>query len=237
VILLFLFSSCKVINPNEIFYLPSTYTYSNFENTDYEEHRIEPFDKLDIRIFYNNGIQLIEYQQTNLRQETIEYDVEHDGMVKLPVVGRIKLAGLTIREAEDTLQKLFSKYLVDPFVKIKIPNKKVIVFTSGSSNGKIIYFKNENLTLVEAIAEAGGIPDNSKSYKIKLIRGPLNNPKIYIFNLYNTKDYYKYNFNLKPNDIIYIEKRIMPVSKILTEISPYLSLISTSLIVFSLFTK
>jgi polysaccharide export outer membrane protein len=217
-----------------MFDTPQAYEYKKFTQTN-EEYRIKPYDNLDIRIFYNNGYSLLEMQQQNNANNVIEYNVEQDGFVKLPQVGRIKVEGLTVREAEKLLEEKYKDFLVDPFVKIKVTNKRVIVFTNGSSSAKVLPFKNEQYSLVEALADAGGIGDQSKAYRIKLLRGNLQNPEIFVFNLRNINNFAEYNFNLQSNDIIYVEARPRYASKIITEIAPYLSLLSTALIIYSLF--
>jgi len=217
-----------------MFRLPKDYNYASFKPNE-KEYKIQPFDKLDVKIFYNNGVNLIEMQQTTVQQSTIEYSVEYDGLVKLPTLGRVQLAGLTIRQAEEFLETKYKEFMIDPFVKITVTNKRVVVFTSGSSTGKVITLKNDNYTLIEALAESGGINDYTKSYKIKLLRGDLNNPEIYLFNLQKVSSMKDANFILQANDIICVEARPRYASKILAEITPYLSLFSTALLVYSIF--
>jgi polysaccharide export outer membrane protein len=120
-------------------------------------------------------------------------------------------------------------------VKINVTNKRIIVFTNGSSNGKVITLKNDNYTLIEALAESGGISDQTKSYKIKLLRGDLNNPDVFLFNLKKVSNMKDFNFILQANDIVYVEARPRYASKVLAEITPYLSLFSTALLIYSLF--
>ena len=55
------------------------------------------------------------------------YRIEYDGMVNVPSLGRVKLAGLTLREAEFKVEELFSHYFQHPFVLLSITNNRVIV--------------------------------------------------------------------------------------------------------------
>lgn len=223
-----------MFNSNEMFKVPNNYKFSTFKPNE-KEYKIQPFDKLDVKVFYNNGVNLIESQSNSMQQNPIEYNVEYDGLVKLPSLGRIALAGLTIRQAEELLEGKYKEFMIDPFVKINVTNKRIIVFTNGASTGKVITLKNDNYTLIEALAESGGISDETKSYKIKLLRGDLNNPDIFLFNLKKVPNMKDFNFILQANDIIYVEARPRYASKILSEITPYLSLFSTALLIYSLF--
>jgi polysaccharide export outer membrane protein len=218
-----------------MFRVPSDYKYSDFKPNE-KEYKIQPFDKLDVKVFYNNGVNLIELNQgTATSQSSIEYDVEYDGLVKLPSLGRISLTGLTVRQAEDLLETKYKEFIVDPFVKIAVINKRVIVFSNGSTSGKVLTLKNDNYSLIEALAESGGISDYTKSYRIKLLRGDINNPEVFLFNLQKVSDMKNANFILQANDIIYVEARPRYVSKVLSEITPYLSLLSSALLVYSIF--
>lgn len=228
-------TSCGIFNSNEMFKTSEDYNYSTFKQTE-KEYKIQPFDKLEVKVYFNNGANLVEMQQGGTQnQNPIEYSVEYDGLVKLPDLGRVQLAGMTIRQAEDSLETKYKEFMVDPFVKITVTNKRIVVFSNGSASGKVINLKNENYTLIEALAESGGISDFTKSYKIKLIRGDLNNPEIYLFNLNKVSAMKEENFVLQANDIIYVESRPRYASRILTEITPYLSLFSSAIIVYSLF--
>lgn len=230
-------SSCRTMTSNEMFRTDAEFKYSEFKPSE-KEYKIQPFDKLDIRIYSNDGFKLVDVSQTTMMQQgNLNYLVEYDGKVKLPTLGRVELSGKTIREAESFLEEKYKEFFVDPFVVISVTNKRVIIFSGGASAGKVISLNNENYTLIEAIAESGGISDFSKSHQIKLLRGDLNNPEVFLFNIRDLKDMKTANFLLQANDIIYVETRPKYASRILGEITPYLSLLTTALFVYSLFLK
>lgn len=227
--------SCRMLNSSDFFKTKSDFPYSEFKPSE-KEYKIQPFDKIELKIFTNDGYKLIDLAASQ-GQSQISYNVEFDGQVKLPSVGRINIAGKTLREAESELETLYSNYFIDPFILISIINKRIIVFSGGSANGSVIEMKNDNYTLIEALADAGGISEMSKSYKIKLLRGDLQNPEIYVFNIRSIDDMKNANFILQANDIIYVEARPRYASRIVGEISPYLSLVSSVLLVYALFIK
>ncbi len=229
--------SCRTINSNEMFKTDTEFKYSEFKPSE-KEYKIQSFDKLDVKIFSNDGFKLVDVSQsTQQMQNPINYLVEYDGQVKLPTVGRIQISGKTIREAENMLEDKYKEYFVEPFVLITVTNKRVVVFSGGASTGKVIPLTNDNYSLIEALAEAGGITDFSKSHKIKLLRGDLNNPEVFLFNVRDLKDMKNANFMLQANDIIYVEARPKYASRIISEISPYISLLSSALLVYGLFLR
>ena len=72
---------------------------------------------------------------------------------------------------------------------------------------------NDNTTLFEALAQAGGL-NGGKAYKIKIIRGDLRNPQIFLVDLSTIKGVVKSDFVLQANDIIYIEIPYHPIISI-----------------------
>ncbi len=232
---LLIFASCKTLDSSKMFHVPSKYNYSEFQ-TSVKEYTIKPFDELDVKIYTNKGDKLIDIKGSSTQQNKniLTYKVEYDGKVKLPTLDRIKLSGLTIRQAESLLEKEYKKYFIDPFVVVKVTNRRVIVFSAGSTKGQVVPMDNDNFTLIEALAKAGGISDFSKAYKIKLLRGDLNNPEVYLFKLRNVSDMKNANFLLNSNDIIYVEQRPRYGSKLLVELAPYLTLFTTMLTLYAL---
>lgn len=234
---LVILSSCKVIQPNKMFEVPDDYQYASFKQSQ-KEYIIQPFDKLELLIFTNDGMRLINIESGSVNQlyrSSIEYLVEYDGMVKAPVLGRIKVDGLTVKQAEEMLEEKYAEYYQKPFVKINVVNRRVIVFSSGSEFGTVIPLSDENYTLIEALAQSGGISDMSKAYSVKLIRGDMADPEIYLFNLSSIDDLRQSNLLLEANDIIYVETKPRYASRILNEISPYLSLLTTVILITQLF--
>lgn len=228
-------NSCKVLNPSLMFETDKDFEYNDFSQ-ELDEYVIRPFDKLDLRIYTNDGYQLIDMESSSSMVRNARnvnpYMVEHDGVVKVPTIGRIKVAGLTIKQAEELLEKEYSKDYKKPFVLVNVTNRRVVVFNSGSTNGTVLNMDNEKFTLIEALAQSGGIDDFSKSYQIKLLRGDLKNPEVYLYNIRSIEEMKKANVVLQANDIIYVEKRPRYVAKTLTEISPYITLINTFVLLY-----
>ena len=230
-----LMQSCKVLYPNQMLKTESTFNFDDFEENQ-PEYVINLYDKLDVRVYTNNGLQLINTEQggNNIQNNTttIGYLVESDSTVKLPTIGRVKLAGLTITAAETLLENMYKQYYQQPFVKVNVTNRRVIIFRSGSNSGSVLSINNEKFTLIEALAQAGGIDDLSKAYRIKVLRGDLKNPKVYLYNISSIEDVKKSNLVLQSNDIIYVERRPKYVQRTLSEIAPYVSLLNTAMLIY-----
>lgn len=235
-------NSCSLLQPNRMFKTESDFTYNQFEPVEQKEYRIQPYDIISLSITTNEGYKLINAgsdsrggNRSNRKME-INYLVEYDGYVKVPTLGRVKLAGKTIREAEAFLEKKYGDFYKKPFVLLSVNNRKVYIFKSGGNEGSVINIPEDRLTLIEALAMSGGIPDGDKAYKIKLIRGEVSkDPKVYRYNISSLKDIQGSNLLLKANDIIYIESRPRYARRVIREITPYLSFFSTALLIYNIF--
>jgi len=111
----------------------------------------------------------------------------------------------------------------------------VYVFKSSGEIGTVINIPEDNLTLLEALAMAGGLTEYDKAYQIKLIRGnPADNPQVFLYNIRKLTDLQGTNLQLEANDIIYIERRPRYIRSVMNELTPYLSLLSTILLIVNL---
>lgn len=234
--------SCRSLTSSVMFETDNNFSYDSASAVN-SSIIISPNDQLKILMTTNNGHILLEQTFStgtsgninNTSRREITYLVEKDSLVKIPTVGRVKLGGKTIREAESFLEEMFSEDYQNPFVKIEITNRKAILFLEESTQGHIIQLPEENMTLIEAIAASGGLSANSKSYQIKLIRNSSGNPMVYKYNFRNIENFKQADLTLAANDIIYVESKPRYVSKLLSEIQPYLVLLTSGVLVYSIF--
>jgi polysaccharide export outer membrane protein len=163
-----------------------------------------------------------------------QFLVEPDGLVKLPIIGKTKVAGLTVREAEKMLEQQYATFYNKPFVLLKVSNRRVLVFPGTGGAGKVVNLDNENTTLIEALALAGGITNTGKAKKIKLIRGDLRNPKVMLINLATVEGVKQSNLLLQANDIIYVEPIPRYSQEVFTQITPIVGIITSLALIYSL---
>lgn len=229
--------SCRLLYPNRMLRLPKDFHYTDFDSIPTGEYRIRPGDNITLQVFsndnYNNVITIVPTFESgagantnNIRNQQ-SYPVRFDSLVRLPVIGEVNLCGKTIPEAEYFLGDAYEKFYESPFVRIRVINRRVIIFPSGSSGAKIVTLSNENMSLLEVLAQVGGIPGNAKAYDIRIIRGDLKDPQISRIDLSTLEGMRQANLRVEPNDIIYIEPRYRVSTGILREISPILGLISS----------
>lgn len=228
--LLISLSSCdKYLNRSLMLRTGADYPYSEFPKVADKEYRLAADDRIAVRMFTNDGSGLINVAAgTSVMVgsgTTLDVKIESDGFAKLPLFGRTYLEGLTIRQAEMLIEDKFAEFYNNPFVLLEVSNKRVMIF--AGNNTSVVTLANDNTTLFEALAMTGGIPEDGKADKIKLIRGNLKNPDVYLIDLSTLAGMQHANLVLQANDIIYIEVRKAHVRKILAELVPYFAIITT----------
>jgi polysaccharide export outer membrane protein len=191
------------------------------------EYKIGINDNIDIQVNPNKGAMLLEGTSggnsgnSSSMVRTLTSIVEYDGTVKLPVLGRIQMKDLTQREAELLMEERYKEIFIDPYVKITITNKRVILFPGSAGTARVLNLMNQNTTLTEAIAMSGGVTGEAKANRIKLIRGNPENPEVYLIDLSTIEGMKKGNIVLQGNDIIYIEPRNDYVINFINRVAPY----------------
>jgi polysaccharide export outer membrane protein len=200
---------------------------------------IKKNDLLLLELYANNGEKLVDpnpelsqqSQNTSQQASIPDYLIDEQGLAKFPMVGEVKLEGLTIRQAEMMLQKEYEHYFKLPYVKLKFNNKRVIVL--GSPGGLVLPLNNENVNLVEVIAMARGIDNSGKAHIIRVLRGE----KIYLIDLSTIEGYKLGNMKIEPGDIVYIEPVRRPVSEGFKEYMPIFTILASVTALISVLTR
>lgn len=187
-----------------------------------KQYFIQKNDQLRLQINLYNGEHLVAPSQQaqtegsssstsgNNNQDSntqFKYEVDNRGIVKFPMIGEIKLEGLTLREAEEIARKEYQKFFKEPYVQLSYLNKRVVLL--GAPGGQVIPLNNSNMRLPEVLALAKGIGNDGWASKIKLIRSD----HVYQFNLTTISGFKEANILMEPGDIIYVE----PVRRPFTE--------------------
>jgi len=167
------------------------------------------------------------------------FQVDDDGAVILPAIGRIKVAGYTRAGAQKVVEDAYRKnVLVNPIIELKIVNLKVTMFGEVRTQGNFQLTK-DHTTLLEMIGTAGGITEKANETNVKIIRGTAKNPKVILVDLSNIQSINDPRTILQNGDIIYIAQnkratRENNLQNFSTVFQPLLLLFNTALIVLTL---
>lgn len=208
-----------------------------------EAYRISPDDKIKFTMYAENGKRIVEVMSGvgmegggNARigqGGDIEYLVRSDGTVDLPIIGEVEVSGLSVVESQEKIASMFQEKYKEPFVQVEVTNRRVIVFPGTGGDAKVVPLKNNNTTLMEAIASAGGVTERGKASQIKVIRKSSEGRKVYLVDL-STLSGLKYaDMIVQSNDYIYVEPTKQLSREVLKEVTPIISLISSAIVVVS----
>lgn len=231
------FSSCKVFRSNLMLKTPKDFNYDKLSDSlSTQDYKLSPNDIITVRIFSNDGFKIIDLASSaQFYQFDINYVIDKDGRVKLPLVGRVQLAGMTIRESETYLEQIYDTFYVKPFVAVKVINRRVIVFPGNGGKAQVVNLTNNNTTVIEVLALTGGIAEDGKAYKVKLIRNEnYQKPQVFLMDLSEISGIKAGNTIVMANDIVYVEPRYRFAKTLLGEITPVLTLISSTVLLYTL---
>lgn len=132
------------------------------------------------------------------------YLVDREGFIDFPVLGKIKMGGLTIRAAKDALGLRLKDYVKDPVVEVRIINYKVVVLGEVRSPGTIIA-PNHTINIIEALAAAGDIPVTGKKSNVMVVRENEGKKEFARLDLASKDVFNSPYYYLRQNDIVYVE--------------------------------
>jgi polysaccharide export outer membrane protein len=237
IILLIFLSSCRFLNPQVMFKTKKSYPFDNdTTHVGKSEYTISPGDRLEMHFYTIDGFKLVDVTNSvsTTGEEQITYLVEKDSLVKLPIIGGVHLAGLTLLEGEKMLENLYTKYYINPFIQIKITNRHVYVFFADGGKGMNVNILNDNTSIIEVISLAGGLTEYSKAWRIKVIRGDLHNPTIRLIDMSTIEGVMAANLTVRSNDIIYVEAVPNYSTKLFAQITPIIGIITSLLLIITL---
>ena len=134
------------------------------------------------------------------------YTVDTEGNIDFPVIGKIKVAGLTREEAEDHIKDLLieSKQIKDPVVTVEFMNLGFSVLGEVSRPGRF-KIDRDYFSILDAIGLAGDLTINGQRENITVIRHDGEEEHIYKVNILRTRQLLSSPaFYIQQGDIIYV---------------------------------
>jgi polysaccharide export outer membrane protein len=136
-----------------------------------------------------------------------DYVVNEEGEVEIPVVGWLKLSGLTLSQAKQKLYGAVSPYLKEPLVEVSFTSFKITVLGEVKNPGSFV-IPSQQATIFTALAAAGDLPHSAKRYDVHLYRDYNGKRTIRKFDLRKGSVLEDPDiFLMRPNDVIYVQAR------------------------------
>lgn len=242
VLALGILSGCTV-NSDIMFKTPNDYEFDVFTDTANTLFRIQPNDALEMRLFANDGYKMIDFISEGSARELMmaqrmifTYNVEYDGLVKLPLLGRVSIAGMTLREAEMMLEDRYSEFYIRPFIQVTVNNRRVVIFNGQAGMARVIPLENNNTTLMEALSEAGGLAPRGQARNVKLFRKDIasGQRKVYHFDMSTIEGLPYADIVLEGDDIVYVQPNQELAREALSDLNPLIALLTTTLLILGI---
>jgi polysaccharide export outer membrane protein len=132
------------------------------------------------------------------------FDVNFEGYIVLPVVGPVKVSGLTLDETRKFIQGSMDKVFRNSTVECKLLSFKFTVIGEVRAPGAYINYNNY-LTVLEAIGRAGGVGDFGNRDRVLVVRPFDKGTKTFRLNLQDKKILSSEAYFLLPNDVVIVE--------------------------------
>jgi polysaccharide export outer membrane protein len=161
------------------------------------------------------------------------YSVNQDGQINLPIVGEIKVSGLSIEQIRELIQSEINRYLLDAIVLVKLTSFKISVLGDVKNPGTN-YVYNNQATIFEALSAAGDANLSANHTNVKLMRQIDGESRVIKLDLTDPKIIGSPYYFLMPNDVIYVEtSKENIVRHNLVLFTVIFTAISTSLLILS----
>lgn len=149
-------------------------------------------------------------QSTTLMEEYSLYTVDKNGMITLPVIGELKVAGLSTLEATALIKEEVSKHVQEPIVRVEFANFRVNVLGEVKNPGAQVV-KTERYTVLDALAGAGDMTMYGKRENVMVIREENGERTFHRLDLRDANSVNSPYFYLRQNDVVYVEPNAVRV--------------------------
>ncbi len=215
------FTSCRT--RTQMLYLEDLKEGEKYPAHEPKDLIIQPDDKLTIKVTCKNPELAFAFNMPGTGGYTVSpdgtisstttpnmdtgYFVAADGTIDFPILGKIQASGLTCRQLTDNIKNLLkSKNLItDPYVTANIVNFTYSILGEANKVGTIEVKGKDRVTILDAIAQAGDLTNNSKLERIAVIRTEDGHRQLYYCDIRSKSIFDSPVFYLKQNDLIYIE--------------------------------
>ena len=144
------------------------------------------------------------YFPPSMGQSVPGFMVDKEGMIELPVAGKVKVAGLTTSAIRDTIQRRVSNYYKDPVVNVRFANMGITIIGEVKQPATYVV-TNEKISIIDIIGLAGDLTVYGKRDNVLLIRDSAGTKQYVRFDLNSSKTLSSPYFYLRQGDVVYVE--------------------------------
>jgi polysaccharide export outer membrane protein len=200
-----LISSCKVYKPTYYFKDITRDTVIAGVQHPNLELKIQKNDVLSITVSSLSPTEDALYSKgaSSASAEITGFQVDLDGNIYLHKLGKLAVAGMTRQQLKLKLENDLLPYLKDPVVTVSFLNHRVTVF--GETNSMVVNMPDEKIPLLEVMATAHPVTQNSELNQVLVIRETTAGKEFKHLNLENFSIITSPWYYLQPNDIVVVK--------------------------------
>jgi polysaccharide export outer membrane protein len=218
------------------------YTFKSLSNLvkagDYLYIQIITLDPKSLSLFSSQAQASSSMTQTTDQSVYLNsYEVEPDGKIEFPFLGRVEVAGLTIEQVRDKLQQRAGEYYQNATVSVKQVNFNITLLGELARPGQYKVYQ-KRVSIFDAIGMAGDITNFGNRQNVILVRQTESGAQSHRLDLSSKKIIESEYFFLRPNDMVYVEP--LKEKTFAFEAFPYaiiLSSISTTILILTYIKK
>ncbi len=180
---------------------PASETPSEFDERNY---RLSVRDQVEFEVFDED------LSQTQR--------IDGSGQIRIPLLGNQAIAGMSVREAEDFIERLYveNRILRNPVVTIRVAEyapKEVSIFGAVARQGTQEFpIERNRMDIVEVVSRAGGFRDIARQDDVKVTRilenGDERTFSVDVEAMITGRRQSPERFHVLPGDVIYVRERI-----------------------------
>lgn len=218
------------------------YKYENGYTNSSPEYKLQPHDMIYVQIYSsldNTSLALFQSttQNTNYTSGSDQslyltsYEVDNDGNIDLPTIGKINVLGMSIEEAQNAIKQKAEEFSEGITVTCRMVTFRIKV--AGEVNKPGIYtFYQPSVNIFDALLAAGDLTYYGNRQKVRIVRKSETEDAIYTLDIRKASVMKNKNYYLRPGDIVYVEpnkntKTLQTINPPLTTITSSLSLIAS----------
>ncbi|WP_276481361.1 polysaccharide biosynthesis/export family protein [Paraflavitalea pollutisoli] len=154
--------------------------------------------------------------------------VDREGMIELPIVGKVKVSGLSTSIARDSIHARVALYYNNPVINVRFANFSITVLGEVARPATYIV-PNEKVSILDAIGMAGDLTIYGRRENILLVRDSLGQKQTIRFNLNSAETFVSPYFYLRQGDMVYVEPNKSKIASTDAVRTRNISLIATGL--------
>lgn len=200
-----------------------------------KDHILKAGDKITLSVWGHEELGVgSTFSVYNSTVESGKYIIlDEKGEIDLPLIGKIKLQGLNIREANLLLEGRYGKFIHDPIIRLRVLSRQVTILGEVNAPGNYELSAIDN-NLMEMVGEAAGFTDYADLRNVTIVRRKGNEQEKLHFDLTDEETLFMVDLTLRDRDLIYVpERRGKEADKVTGRLVPIAGLIGSAVVLIS----